>query len=201
LSNCCAPKALLIRRIQCRRDTATEPVRQLPWPGIWRNLAVSSPVDKGAGILTTTDTTKTVSRSLNAKENGLWRGDDYLGLRDTLTRWARCACDLWRNVRKDYVALTDAKAAFTSEMANGSAPDRQEVVGLKVRLRVDPAKVVAIACSSYSYLRLCSVDRCRRGAKPQHWVWTIQTRSNIVGTGLLVVSAEAAGLQEDNGLA
>jgi len=141
-----------------------------------------------------------------AKANGFWRGDDYDPIyTDTL------ALDMGTIVPaisgpkrpQDYVALTDAKAAFTREMADTfKRPMGKEVAVAGEDYTMESGKVVIASITSCTntsnpYVMIGAGLVARKAAalgldrKP--WVKT------SLAPGSQVVSAylEAAGLQED----
>ncbi|MEO0389337.1 MAG: aconitate hydratase AcnA [Pseudomonadota bacterium] len=141
-----------------------------------------------------------------AKENGFWRGDDYAPIyTDTLHLDMGTIVPAISGPKRpqDYVALTDAKAAFTREMAETfKRPMGKEVAVEGEDYTMESGKVVIASITSCTntsnpYVMIGAGLVARKAAalgldrKP--WVKT------SLAPGSQVVSAylEAAGLQDD----
>jgi len=141
-----------------------------------------------------------------AKENGFWRGADYAPIyTDTLSLDMGTIVPAISGPKRpqDYVALTDAKAAFTREMAETfQRPMGKEVAVAGEDYTMESGKVVIASITSCTntsnpYVMIGAGLVARKAAalgldrKP--WVKT------SLAPGSQVVSAylEAAGLQED----
>ncbi|MFK7835457.1 MAG: aconitate hydratase AcnA [Sulfitobacter sp.] len=141
-----------------------------------------------------------------AKENGMWRGDDYAPIyTDTLTLDMGTIVPAISGPKRpqDYVALTHAKAAFAKEMADTfKRPMGKEVPVEGEDYTMESGKVVIASITSCTntsnpYVMIGAGLVARKAAalgldrKP--WVKT------SLAPGSQVVSAylEAAGLQED----
>ncbi|MEO1106304.1 MAG: aconitate hydratase AcnA [Pseudomonadota bacterium] len=141
-----------------------------------------------------------------AKENGFWRGADYAPIyTDTLTLDMGTIVPAISGPKRpqDYVALTDAKAAFTKEMAETfKRPMSKEVAVKGEDYTMESGKVVIASITSCTntsnpYVMIGAGLVARKAAalgldrKP--WVKT------SLAPGSQVVSAylEAAGLQDD----
>ncbi len=141
-----------------------------------------------------------------AKENGFWRGADYAPIyTDTLTLDMGTIVPAISGPKRpqDYVALTDAKAAFTREMAETfKRPMGKEVAVKGEDYTMESGKVVIASITSCTntsnpYVMIGAGLVARKAAalgldrKP--WVKT------SLAPGSQVVSAylEAAGLQDD----
>jgi aconitate hydratase len=140
-----------------------------------------------------------------AKENGFWRGSDYAPVyTDTLSLDMGTIVPAISGPKRpqDYVALTDAKAAFAKEMAETfKRPMGEEVAVAGEDYTMESGKVVIASITSCTntsnpYVMIGAGLVARKGAalgldrKP--WVKT------SLAPGSQVVSAylEAAGLQE-----
>jgi len=141
-----------------------------------------------------------------AKENGFWRGADYAPIyTDTLSLDMGTIVPAISGPKRpqDYVALTDAKAAFTKEMAETfKRPMGKEVAVKGEGYTIDSGKVVIASITSCTntsnpYVMIGAGLVARKaaalGLNRQPWVKT------SLAPGSQVVSAylEAAGLQED----
>lgn len=141
-----------------------------------------------------------------AKENGFWRGADYAPIyTDTLSLDMGTIVPAISGPKRpqDYVALTDAKAAFTKEMAETfKRPMGKEVAVKGEDYTIDSGKVVIASITSCTntsnpYVMIGAGLVARKaaalGLNRQPWVKT------SLAPGSQVVSAylEAAGLQED----
>ncbi|MBM1311835.1 aconitate hydratase AcnA [Sulfitobacter mediterraneus] len=141
-----------------------------------------------------------------AKENGMWRGDDYAPVyTDTLSLDMGTIVPAISGPKRpqDYVALTNAKAAFADEMANTfKRPMGKEVAVDGEDYTLESGKVVIASITSCTntsnpYVMIGAGLVARKAAalgldrKP--WVKT------SLAPGSQVVSAylEAAGLQDD----
>ncbi|MES0860844.1 aconitate hydratase AcnA [Ruegeria sp. SCPT10] len=141
-----------------------------------------------------------------AKENGFWRGSDYAPIyTDTLTLDMGTIVPAISGPKRpqDYVALTDAKAAFTKEMSETfKRPMGKEVAVKGEDYTMESGKVVIASITSCTntsnpYVMIGAGLVARKAAalgldrKP--WVKT------SLAPGSQVVSAylEAAGLQDD----
>ncbi|TDE40255.1 aconitate hydratase AcnA [Antarcticimicrobium sediminis] len=141
-----------------------------------------------------------------AKENGFWRGDDYAPVyTDTLSLDMGTIVPAISGPKRpqDYVALTDAKAAFTKEMADTfKRPMGKEVAVKGEDYTLDSGKVVIASITSCTntsnpYVMIGAGLVARKaaalGLNRKPWVKT------SLAPGSQVVSAylEAANLQED----
>ncbi|WP_120632800.1 aconitate hydratase AcnA [Ruegeria sp. EL01] len=141
-----------------------------------------------------------------AKENGFWRGADYAPVyTDTLSLDMGTIVPAISGPKRpqDYVALTDAKAAFTKEMAETfKRPMGKEVAVKGEDYTMESGKVVIASITSCTntsnpYVMIGAGLVARKaaalGLNRQPWVKT------SLAPGSQVVSAylEAAGLQED----
>ncbi|NVO55672.1 aconitate hydratase AcnA [Rhodobacteraceae bacterium B1Z28] len=141
-----------------------------------------------------------------AKENGFWRDADYAPIyTDTLSLDMGTIVPAISGPKRpqDYVALTDAKAAFTKEMAETfKRPMGKEVVVKGEDYTLDSGKVVIASITSCTntsnpYVMIGAGLVARKaaalGLNRKPWVKT------SLAPGSQVVSAylEAAGLQED----
>jgi aconitate hydratase len=141
-----------------------------------------------------------------AKENGFWRGADYAPVyTDTLSLDMGTIVPAISGPKRpqDYVALTDAKAAFAKEMAETfKRPMGEEVAVAGEDYTMESGKVVIASITSctntsnpYVMIGAGLVARKARalGLNRKPWVKT------SLAPGSQVVSAylEAAGLQED----
>ncbi|WP_298847552.1 aconitate hydratase AcnA [uncultured Ruegeria sp.] len=141
-----------------------------------------------------------------AKENGFWRDENYAPIyTDTLTLDMGTIVPAISGPKRpqDYVALTDAKAAFTKEMAETfKRPMGKDVAVKGEDFTLDSGKVVIASITSCTntsnpYVMIGAGLVARKaaalGLNRQPWVKT------SLAPGSQVVSAylEAAGLQED----
>ncbi|WP_170766670.1 aconitate hydratase AcnA, partial [Ruegeria lacuscaerulensis] len=141
-----------------------------------------------------------------ARENGFWRDADYAPIyTDTLSLDMGTIVPAISGPKRpqDYVALTDAKAAFTREMAETfKRPMGKEVAVKGEDYTLDSGKVVIASITSCTntsnpYVMIGAGLVARKaaalGLNRQPWVKT------SLAPGSQVVSAylEAAGLQED----
>ena len=112
-----------------------------------------------------------------AKENGLWRGDDYAPIySDTLHLDMGTIVPAISGPKRpqDYVALTDAKAAFTREMEETfKRPMGKEIPVAGEDFAMESGKVV-----------IASITSCT----------TTSTPSVMIGAGLVARKAAALGL-------
>ena len=141
-----------------------------------------------------------------AKENGMWRGDDYAPIyTDTLSLDMGTIVPAISGPKRpqDYVALTDGKAAFTKEMADTfKRPMGKEVAVEGEDYTLESGKVVIASITSCTntsnpYVMIGAGLVARKaaalGLNRKPWVKT------SLAPGSQVVSAylEAAGLQTD----
>ncbi len=141
-----------------------------------------------------------------AKENGMWRGDDYAPIyTDTLSLDMGAIVPAISGPKRpqDYVALTDGKSAFTKEMADTfKRPMGKEVAVEGEDYTLESGKVVIASITSCTntsnpYVMIGAGLVARKaaalGLNRKPWVKT------SLAPGSQVVSAylEAAGLQTD----
>ncbi len=141
-----------------------------------------------------------------AKENGLWRGDDYAPIyTDTLHLDMRTIVPAISGPKRpqDFVALTDSKTAFNREMKETfERPMGKEVAVVGEDYTMESGKVVIASITSCTntsnpYVMIGAGLVARKaaalGMNRKPWVKT------SLAPGSQVVSAylEAAGLQED----